>query len=311
MSFPHAWARLPGPADLLDTVLEDLTDHIAVLAGLPEDFPSGALTVEVSELIKHRGLGRWQPIRSSEARIRAPADTLSRRFKNGNAVGSVLWVDTMGEGAAAKAWADHARRLAELPDMPRLCIMMDSACAEACDEDKRLRRRLWREFVTPLDARALVERVGRRSGHSHPHSMFRSTLIAELAGTDLVLAERLSRVSLGRMMQASEHPREPVWRAQVSILLPLVESERRRQLDAYRTLWRLPHLRKDGKEIVTLENLEIGDMAAQARSVGVPEPERQRLGWLRRVRNALAHNEVVSWQTLTSPIAIRILDFRE
>ena len=221
--------------------------------------------MEVSELIKHRGLGRWQPIRSSEARIRAPADTLSRRFKNGNAVGSVLWVDTMGEGAAAKAWADHARRLAELPDMPRLCIMMDSACAEACDEDKRLRRRLWREFVTPLDARALVERVGRRSGHSHPHSMFRSTLIAELAGTDLVLAERLSRVSLGRMMQASEHPREPIWRAQVSILLPLVESERRRQLDAYRTLWRLPHLRKDGKEIVTLENLEIGDMAAQAR----------------------------------------------
>ena len=112
-------------------------------------------------------------------------------------------------------------------------------------------------------------------------------------------------------MQASEHPREYIWRAQVSVLLPLVESERRRQLDAYRALWRLPHLRKDGKEIVTLENLEIGDMAAQAGSVGVPKPERQRLGWLRRVRNALAHNEVVSWQTLTSPIAIRILDFRE
>ena len=72
----------------------------------------------------------------------------------------------------------------------------------------------------------------------------------------------------------------------------------------------LPHLRKDGREIVSLENLEIGDLAAQARLVGVPEPERQRLQWLRRVRNALAHNKVVSWQTLTSPIAIRIVDFR-
>ena len=90
-----------------------------------------------------------------------------------------------------------------------------------------------------------------------------------------------------------------------------MESERRRQLDAYRTLWRLPHTRKDGKEIRSLENLEIGDMAVQAKRVGLPDAERQRLGWFRRVRNALAHNEVVSWETLTSPIAIRIIDFRE
>ena len=60
-----------------------------------------------------------------------------------------------------------------------------------------------------------------------------------------------------------------------------------------------------------MENLEIGDMAAQAKRVGLPDAERQRLGWCRRVRNALAHNEAVSWETLTSPIAIRIVDFRE
>lgn len=311
MSLPRAWARLPGPADLLDTVLEDLTDRIAVLAGLPEGFPSGALTVEISDLIKHRRLGRWEPVRSYEARLRTPADTLAQRFNNGNADGSVLWVDAMGEDAAAKAWADYARRRAKLPDMPRLCIMMDSACAEACDEDTRLRRRLWREFVTPLDARALVERVDRRSGHSHPYSVLRSTLIAELAGTDLELAERLSGFSLRGIMQANEHPREHIWRAQISVLLPLVESERRRQIDAYPKHWQLPHQRKDGKEIRSLENLEIGDMATQARSAGVPERERKRLEWLRRVRNALAHNEVVSWETLTSSIAIQIVDFRE
>ena len=311
MSFPRAWARLPGPADLLDTIVEDLTDRIAVLVGLPDDVPSGALAVEVADLIKHRGLGRWEPVRSSEARTVEPTDSLARRFNGGNAGGAVLWVDTMGEEAAARAWTAHARRLAEFPEMPRLCIMMNAACAETCHEDKRLRWRLWREFVTPLDARALVERFGRRSGHSRPHSVLRSTLIAELAGTNLVLAERLSRVSLGRMMQASEHPRERIWKAQVSVLLPLVESERRRMLDAYQTLWRLPYTRKDGNEIRSAENLEIGDMAAQAGSVGVPNAERQRLGWLRRVRNALAHNEVVSWQTLTAPVAVRIVDFRE
>ena len=303
VSFPRAWARLPGPMDLLDTVLEDLADRIAVLAGLPEDFPSGALTVEASDLVKHRGLGRWEPVRSSEARTMAPADTLARRFKNGGAGSSVLWVDTVGDDAAAKSWADHARRLAELPDTPRLCIMMNAMCA-------RLRRRLWREFVTPLDARALVERIGRRSGHSRAHSMLRSTVIAELAGSDLTLAERLSHESLKGMIQADESTRERIWRAQVSVLLPLVEGERQRLLDAYRTLWRLPHLRKDGKQIESLEDLEIGDMATQVRSIGLPNPERPRLRWLLRVRNALAHNEVVSWDTLTSPIAIRIVDFR-
>ena len=311
MSFPHAWARLPGPADLLDTILEDLADRIAVVAGLPEGFPSGALAVEISDLVGHRGLGRWEPVRSSEARTMVPSDTLARRFGNENADGSVLWVDTMGEEAAARAWADHARRLVEFADMPRLCIMMDSKCAESCAEDKRLRRRLWREFVTPLDARALVERIGRRSGHSRAHSVLRSTVIAEIADTNLALAERLSRVPLRRILQPSDNPSEFIWRAQVSVLLPLVESERRRQIDTYRTLWRLPHTRKDGKEIRSLENLEIGDMAAQAQRVGLPHAERQRLGWFRRVRNALAHNEVVSWETLTSPIAIRIMDFRE
>ena len=311
MNVPRAWARLPGPADFLDTVLEDLTDRVAVLAGLPEHFPSGALTVEIAELVKHRRLGRWEPVRSSEARNATPSDTLARRFGNGSAGDSVLWVDTMGEVTAASEWADQARRLAECPGMPRLCIMMGSACAESCDEDKRLRRRLWREFVTPLDARALVERIGRRSGHSRAHSVLRSTLIAEIADTNLALAERLSRVPLRRILQPSDHLSERIWRAQVSVLLPLVESERRRQLDTYRTLWRLPHTRKDGKEIRSLENLEIGDMAAQARRVGLPDAERQRLGWFRRVRNALAHNEVVSWETLTSPIAIRIRDFRE
>ena len=310
MSFPHAWARLPGPADFLDTILEDLADRTAVLAGLPEDVPSSALAVEVADVVKYRGLGRWEPVRSPEARTVAPSDSVARRFDGGNAGGSVLWVDTTDCGEAAATWADHARRLAEFPDMPRLCIVMNSACAESCPEDKRLRRRLWRDFVTPLDARALVERLGRRSGHPTAHIVLRSTLAAELAGTDLSFAERLSRVPLGRILETPDYPRERIWAAQVSVLFPLVERERQRLLETYRTLWRVPHTRKDGTQIRCLNDLEVGDMAAQARAFGSMEAERQRLGWLRRVRNALAHNEVVPWSTLTSPVAVRIVDFR-
>ena len=311
MNFPHVWARLSGPADFLDTILEDLADRTAVLTGLPDEISSNALAVEVAELVKHRGLGRWEAVRPAEARAMAPHESITRTFRGDNAGGSVLWIDATGDEAAATAWADHARRLAESPNVPRLCIAMDTACAEACDEDKRLRRRLWRDFVTPLDARALVERMGRRAGHRPAHIDLRGALIAELAGADLAFAERLSRDPLGRILETQKHSRECIWAAQISVLLPLVERERRRLLEAYRTLWRLPHIRQDGTEIRCRDDLEIGDMAVQSRRGGPLEAERQRLEWLRRVRNALAHNEVVPWGTLTSPIAVRIRDFRE
>ena len=311
MSLPRAWARLPGPVDFMETVLEDLAERFSVLAGLPDEMPCATVAVEIADLVKHRRLGRWDAVRSTEARTLVPSDSIARRFDGGDAAGSVLWIDATGRDVAATAWADHARRFAEEPDMPRLCIAMDTACAITCREDKRLRRRLWRDFVTPLDARALVERLGRRSGQRPAHIVLRSALVGELAGTDLAFAERLSRDPLDRILEAGAHPRERIWAAQVAVLFPLVERERQCLLDAHRALWRLPHTRRDGTQIRRLRNLEIGDMAAQAWVSAPLAVERPRLNWLRRVRNQLAHNEVVPWGTLTSPIAIRIADFRQ
>ena len=311
MSLPNAWARLPGPADFLDTITEDLGDRTTVLVGLPDEIPGGALAEEVADLVMHRGLGRWEPIRASEARSVAPIDSVARRFNGGNARGSVLWVDITGDGESPGTWPDYARRQAESPHLPRLCIVMNSACAESCPEDKRLRRRLWRDFVTPLDARALVERLGRRFGYRTAHLALRSAVVSELVGTDLGFAEQLSRVPLGRILQARGSPRDRIWAAQISVLFPLVERERQRLLDTYRTIWRVPYTRQDGTQIRCVNDLEVGDMAAQARAVGSLEGERQRLGWLRRVRNALAHNEVVPWSTLTSPVGVQVVDFRE
>ena len=310
MSLPNAWARLPGPADFLDTITDDLADRSAVLVGLPDGIPGDAVAEEVAELVTHRGLGRWEPIRGSEARSVAPIDSVARRFTGGNARGSVLWVDITGDGESPGTWPDYALRQAEVPDMARICIVMDSARAESCHEDKRLRRRLWRDFVTPLDARALAERLGRRFGYRTAHLALRSAVVAELAGTDLGFAEQLSRVPLGRILQARDSPRDRIWAAQVSVLFPLVERERQRLIDSYRTIWRVPHSRQDGTQIRCLNDLEVGDMAAQARVVASLEGERQRLDWLRRVRNALAHNEMVPWGTLVSPIGVQIADFR-
>lgn len=309
MNLPYAWPRLPGPGDFLETVLGDLVDGTSVLAGLPDEMHGAAVAVEMADMVKHRRVGRWEAVRSREVRKLLPSASIARRFSGGNAAGAVLWIDATGEDKAAIAWVDHARRSAELPSMPCLCIMMNEASAKACREDKRLRRRLWRDFVTALDARALVERLGRRSGDRAAHIVLRSAIVAELAGTDLAFAERLSRAPLHRILRSSEHPRERIWAAQVAVLFPLVERERQRLLNAHRALWRLPHTRPDRTTIRCRNDLEIGDMAAQARN-GPLRVEWERLNWLHRVRNLIAHNEVVPWATLVSPTAVRIEDFR-
>lgn len=44
---------------------------------------------------------------------------------------------------------------------------------------------------------------------------------------------------------------------------------------------------------------------------GVPNYAKQRIRWLSRVRNALAHSNAVSWGTLTTPTAKTVANFAE
>lgn len=301
---------MPGPAHFLDSILDDLSDRTAVVAGIPRTVPSGAVAVEVAEMVRQRRLGRWTPIRSGEAETVAPAAAVARSVA-GNGDDPVFWVDTTRSDGATDSWTDHVRRLADDPRMPRLCIVADAVSAQACIEDKRLRRRVWSDFVTGLDTRALAQRLARHQGRSDAHMELRGAVIAELAGDDLTVAERLSHEPLGRMLDDRECPRDRVWAAQVAVLFPVIERERQRLVDAHRNMWQLPHTRPDGSEIVTLEELEIGDLAAQLARIGSLSRERRRAEWLRRVRNDLAHNRTVSWSTLTSPAAIQIIDFRD
>ena len=83
MSLPNAWARLPGPADFLDTITEDLADRSAVLVGLPDEIPGGAVAEEVADLVTHRGpraLGAHSCFRSAQCRTdRLGRPTVQRR----------------------------------------------------------------------------------------------------------------------------------------------------------------------------------------------------------------------------------------
>ena len=309
MSFPGAWSRLPGPGDFVEAVVEDLADRNIVLAGLPEDARDG-LAVEIAEAVKGRGFGAWSSVAPVEARQTAPQNAVEQRVKGEDGRGLVLWIDATEE-IAATAWADYAGRYAGRAEAPRLCVAMAMARAEACREDKGLRRRLWRDFVTATDSRVIAERVCRREGRHPAHTALKAALIAELAGSDLALATRLAHKPLGRILDSPDHAPERIWAAQISVLFPIIARERECLLERHRNDWPLPFIRKDGREVRRLEDLEIGDMATMAHQTRGLKSQRQRLDWLKRVRNALAHYKTVPWGTLVSPIAVEIVDFRK
>ena len=163
--------------------------------------------------------------------------------------------------------------------------------------------------MTSTDSRVLAERHVRRSEHGNAHTALKCTLIAELAGPDLAFATQLANTPLERILALENNPLKSIWAAQIAILFPLIECERRRLLETYRDFWSLPHTREDGREIRHIEKLEIGDMDTQAQQNWALRNERKRLDWLRRVRNDLAHLRIVSWATLNSPIARQVVDF--
>ena len=69
-------------------------------------------------------------------------------------------MDATADEVDAAAWADHVRNAARAGSARRICVAMATVDAEASREEKGLRRRLWADFVGPLDGRVLVERQG-------------------------------------------------------------------------------------------------------------------------------------------------------
>ncbi len=310
MSISFTWNRLPGPTDFLDTIIEDLVGGNTVLVGIPDTLRSRC-SVMIAETVKRKEVGQWTTVRSMEA----PELTLIRSIENHNSDAKrlVLWVEATDEDTASKWVNDARRRFAGGDEMPRICIAMPIVHAEVYQEDSGLRRHLWTDFVTASDSRVLIERWCRYLGKDPMHIALKSTLIAELIGPDLVLADELAHKSLRQILDPSKFSPEHIWSAQVSVLFPLIGRERQRLLKKYQNLWNLPHCREDGRKIMHLEKLEVGDLYAQVehQQVNLPQADEERLNWLRLVRNRLAHHDIVPWGTLTSPAARQIVNFGE
>ena len=300
MSVVPVWAHLPGPVDFVRAIVEDLRDGHIVIAGIPVEYVGG-VAVEVAEVSRRERLGVWSAIGTDEARTATPEGLIRAHGARNRSGGGVIWVNSI-DNEAAKSWINYVNEFASKDTAPKVCVAMTTSCAKECKEEKHLRRRIWFDFVTSTDSRVLVERRCRQGRYGHVQMELKCELVTKLAGSNLSNAERMSTTKLSKLFDLKTYREEDVWAAQVAVLLPFVDKERRRILKQYSGYWRVPSFRQE-------EDLEVGEMWTQAQKSGVLEQEKRRLEWLRRVRNDLAHNKAISWGTFMSATTLKFTDF--
>ena len=310
MSFPVQWADLPGPSDFLADLVRDLTSGYIVVGGLPRGLPHSSFSVELTECMHSRGLGSCLVLRESEVRDGSPRELYRTRVAQAGA-GRVVFADARCDDAVMEAWRELVFEHLDCSNASGLCVGFHDSFAANLGERKGLRKRLWGEFVTPVDARVIVRRRERGLQRSVECVELKCALVAQLAGTDLDAAYRLSECSLKQLMDVTRFPSERVWAAQVSVLLPLVDRERRRLLKKYSELWMVPYSIDGSRTAHNLSDLEVSHMVRQASENRVIAKELGLLRWLRGVRNSIAHMKVVSWATLVSRDIVERMNFRD
>lgn len=310
MSYPTNWAELPGPTDFLGEVVRDLTSGGIVVVGVPTALPHSALAVELTESVHLHGLGSCLVFREREMRERPPRELYFGRVAHGR-VGRVAFADARFDGRVADAWREFLFERLDCASASGVCVGFHDVFAEELPERKGVRIRLWREFVSPVDARVIVLRRERGLERSAEAVQLKCALVAELAGSDLDSACRLAECTLRELIDVTRFPRERIWSAQVAVLLPLVDRERRRLLKTYSESWVVPYWIDESHTVDNLSELEVSHMVRQARGNPVIAKELGLLRWLRGVRNSMAHMNVVSWATLVSPHITERMNFRE
>ena len=213
---------------------------------------------------------------------------------------SLFYIDARVSGEAVVAdWNTYVGREGRMLDnIPTtVCVLLREVLAKRCRDEKHFKRRLWCDYVTGLDSRALAMDHVRQLDFSPEHVALKISLVEALCGTDLSLAEQYSGYSLRQLVNADDFSSHAIWSGQVSILFPLIDRERRRLLGCYDRLWRPPL----GKSLL---DLDIAEMHRQAKGrTSIRRVDGLQIVWLLDVRNDLAHIKCIPWEQLVaSPI---------
>lgn len=311
MVYPRDWARLPGPADFLGAIIGDLMAGNSVILSVPCDVPSALLSLEVARRIRGRRLWEWKSFSGTKGDGQDLEDFEMWRSSSSDVDQVVVWVDARKDDWLAEVWGNRLiDGVGSRDSLPRICLAMNLDAVKKFHEEKGLRIRRWARYVSDLDSRVLVARRERKTEASREYVSLKSALVGEIAGSELSVTEELVHLSIEDLLDVERFSVERIWAAQISVLFPLLDRERRRILEKYREYWRVPFQSRAGREIRNYVDLEIADMADQAKGMRGMRREIRNLYWLRRVRNALAHMKVVPWSTLVSTDGASWIKFR-
>ena len=89
-----------------------------------------------------------------------------------------------------------------------------------------------------------------------------------------------------------------LWQAQVAVLFPFLEIQRRQLLEKYRAQLRLPHRRPNGTTVQRHEDLELGDLVHLSRLRAFRPRDPQEVESFGQLRNKLAHLEAAPYYML-------------
>lgn len=311
MSLPAGWECLPGPSHLLDVLFNDIVAGYTVVLGLPMEIPKGAFSVEIAERVYARRLGALVVYRDQDIERYAPCELFFQKILVLRDRADAILLDVRGESARAGEWLEYFGDTPDFSDWPRGLIVMSEDCMIHVADRKGMRSRSWCDFVGRLDCRVLLQAHDRDLDLTVECRLLRESLVVELSDGDLTIAHSLIGLPLQRLMDQSAFDRDRIWVAQVSVLFPIIDRERRRILEKYRDLWVIPYRASNARIVSEIMDLEIRDMVAQAEGNFVMGREMRLLRWLRRVRNLIAHMRVVGWGTLVSSDANGVVNFRD
>lgn len=349
----NVWA-LPGPAQFLDRVRNELTSGRNVVVLLPRHAPDG-LRAALKSIMTDAWA--WADVDADDCD--SPTLALCERYGVECAptfksaihnlamheafAGQILWLNTNTE-ASWKVWkpflAEYASASRAVPEGRRslfVTLIEGLAVGAAPSEDITLCNIAWCDVIGEIDLLIYATLSLQNAGYTAAKRNLLALTVTRVAMWDLELADRLLDErpqemlaplpvlnELARDRQWNEQTpiawelgtqcswdgarqthsaicaargdertvEHRIWSSQASIILPLIEKRRLEILDGVRRFIKLP-IQIDEDLICDVQDLEIGPLAQMVSKSSAAPRIKQRLQRLKRVRNQLAHMEIL------------------
>jgi hypothetical protein len=200
----------------------------------------------------------------------------------------------------AQIYAAELIRSRRLPAVHKALAVAILAALAAWDPAvcERLAEESWESLLQP---QPVLREIGRQRGWEGPAPDGERAWA--MGWRDTFGSRTMWHASVLAANPADREIERRVWGAQVRVLLPYVEECRHELIGRLTPLVQLPFRLPDGRTVADLHELEVGQLEYCLSTMGLPVPPDLRI--LKRVRNQLAHLEVVGSELLCSEILRR------